>query len=1021
MPINSPVLRPRAVASAVAAALGLSAPAILMAQAASGDDAAGGALQEVTVTGSRIVRRDYEASSPIFTVGAETLDQSSQTGIESALNQLPQFKPAGNQFVANQTESSAFTSVGIATLNLRGLGTNRSLVLINGKRAQPANATLVVDVNTIPSAAIQNIEIISGGASSVYGADAIAGVVNFILKDNFEGLTVDLQTGGTERGDGQESRANALLGGKFAEGRGHMMLGVDWTKRDAVLQADRDFYVNGWADKGTAGGSLRGSVFRPNNAANRPSQAALNSVFSDFPAGSANPANPIYFNPDKTVFQSSPALGYTGPLDGNIKLLNNGSLSEVEKQGLISSPLERYSAFGRAQLKVNDTTSAFVQANFSAITVDSTLLYSPAVTFWDATIPYDANHPVPAELKTLLDSRPAMATNPNAPWHFERYLDFLGPRESTNTSNVYQVMVGVDGVLPVKDWTWEAYASQGRTDAVTFLKSGYASLARYRMLVTAPNYGKNFSLNANNGFIATCTSGIPVFDNFQISQDCIDAMSVPMKNYTDFKQQIAEVNLQGGLFDLPAGEVRSAFGVSYRKNTVLFQPDPLLGVQSVLDQPIGLFAVSDTGGTADVKEAYAEFLVPVLHDLPAIKQLNLELGFRYSDYNTAGGQNTWKALADWKLNDVVSFRGGYQVANRAPNTAELFTGSTLNVAQFPLGDPCASNTIAPWGNVASNPNRAKVQQLCSQIIGANGGSVYDLNPNGYVGPFGFFTLEIENLSGNPNLKPEEGRTWTAGLVLRSPFEGALSNLTTSLDWYRIQISGAISPISSLTTYEQCLNGNGTSNPNYSLDDAGGFCKLITRDKVSGDRLRVDAPYLNLGGIQTSGIDAQVSWRSAFAEMGLQSVPGALSVNFIVNYLDSYKTQANPGAPFLEAAGTLAQNGQYEWRTFTSFGYSASSVNVGLTWSHLPETKDSSVVTVPTSTARPVGAYDMFDLTASWQATSKLSIRAGIDNLFDTDPKIVGANPPNTNNATNTLPGYYDLLGRRFYVGLKATL
>jgi outer membrane receptor protein involved in Fe transport len=1010
--------RPHAVAAAVATALSLSAPAPSIAQQAANDGA--GLLEEVTVTGSRIVRRDYEASSPILTVGAEALDESSQTGIESALNQLPQFKPAGSQFVANQTESSAFNSVGIATLNLRGLGTNRSLVLVNGKRAQPANATLVVDVNTIPSAAIQNIEIISGGASSVYGADAIAGVVNFILKDNFEGVTADLQTGGTERGDGQESRASVLGGGKFASGRGRAMLGIDWTKRDKVLQSDRAFYRDGWADPGTPGASLRGSTFRPNNAANRPSQAALNSVFSDFPAGAANPANPVYFNPDRTVFQSSPAVGYNGPLDGTIKQLNNGSLSEVETQGLISSPLERYSAFGRLDYKVTDSVNGFLQANFSSITVDSVLLYSPAVTFWDATIPYDPNHPVPAELKSLLDSRPAMATNPNAPWHLERYLDFLGPRTSTNTSNVYQVMAGADGKLPVKDWTWEAYASQGRTDAVTFLKSGYASLARYRMLVTAPNYGKNFSLNANNGFIATCTSGIPVFDDFQISQDCIDAMSVPMKNYTDFKQRIAEVNFQGGLFDLPAGEVRSAVGLSYRENSVSFQPDPLLGVQSVLDQPIGLFAVSDTGGSADVKEAYTEFLVPLLKDLPAVKQLNLELGFRYSDYNTAGGQNTWKALADWKINNVISFRGGYQVANRAPNTAELFTGSTLNVAQFPVGDPCASNTLAPWGNVASNPNRAKVQELCSKIIGASGGSVYDINPSSYVGPFGFFTLEIENLSGNPNLKPEEGRTWTAGLVFRSPFEGALSNLTSSIDWYQITISGAISPISSLTTYEQCLNGNGSSNPNYDLNDPGGYCKLITRDRVSGDRLRVDAPYLNLGGIETSGVDVQVSWRAPFDELHLPSIPGALNANFVLNYLDSYKTQANPGAPFLEAAGTLAQNGQYEWRTFTQLGYSVAAVNVGLSWNHLPKTKDSSVVTVPTSTVQPVEAYDLFDLTASWRLNETVQVRAGVDNLFDADPKIVGRNPPNTNNATNTLPGYYDLLGRRYYLGLKAS-
>jgi outer membrane receptor protein involved in Fe transport len=304
------------------------------------------------------------------------------------------------------------------------------------------------------------------------------------------------------------------------------------------------------------------------------------------------------------------------------------------------------------------------------------------------------------------------------------------------------------------------------------------------------------------------------------------------------------------------------------------------------------------------------------------------------------------------------------------------------------------------------------------MIGANGGSNYDLNPNGYVGPFGFFTLEIENLSGNPNLKPEEARTWTAGAVFKSPWDGALANFTASIDWYRIGVSGAIAPISSLTTYQQCLNADGHSNPDYLLNDPGGFCKLITRDRVSGDRLRVDAPYLNLGGIETSGIDAQFTWRAALADMGLASVPGSLALNLAVNYLDSYKTQANPGAPFLEAAGTLAQNGQFEWRTYLSAEYNVAAWNVGLNWSHLPSAEDSSVVTLPTSTAHGVPSYDMFDIHAGWQATDRIAIRAGVDNLFDKEPPIVGANPPNTNNATSTLPGYYDLLGRRYYVGMK---
>ncbi len=385
---------------------------------------------------------------------------------------------------------------------------------------------------------------------------------------------------------------------------------------------------------------------------------------------------------------------------------------------------------------------------------------------------------MPTELKTLLDSRPAMATNPNAlasralsgfprPAYFDKY-----------GSNVYQVMLGADGKLPVKDWTWEAYASQGRTDAVTLLKSGYASLARYRMLVSAPNYGKNFSLNANNGFIATCTSGIPVFDNFQISQDCIDAMSVPMKNYTDFKQRIAEVNFQGGLFDLPAGEVRSAIRISpIDENTRAVPAGPAArravrarsADRSLPRRRYRRFGRREGG--------VPEFLVPVLKDLPGVKQLNLELGFRYSDYNTAGGPEHLEGAR--RLEDQQRRQLPRRLSGREPRAEH---GGAVHRARHSTSRSSRSEILAlrTRSHRGATSRRIRIARRCSSCVrrssAPNGGSVHDINPNGYVGPFGFFTLEIENLSGNPNLKPEEGKTWTAGLVFRSPFDGALSNL-----------------------------------------------------------------------------------------------------------------------------------------------------------------------------------------------------------------------------------------------------
>ena len=1016
MSIKRSAVRPRAfqvhasrtlVAAAVAAALG---GTFQTARAA--DEPA---LEEVTVTGSRIVRRDLAAASPVVTVEAKSFENISTVGVEAALNKLPQFRgSAGTQFVATDVQASAFNNPGISSLNLRGLGPNRNLVLIDGQRAQPANATLTVDVNSIPAAAIANVEIISGGASAVYGADAIAGVVNFKLKDNFEGLSVDAQNAMTEHGGGTESRISALMGANFAEGRGNVLAAVEWSKRDAVMQRDRDFYVKGWDDPGTTGAGLNDfGQFVP-NPGNAPTQAAVNTLFGTT-GTSVNRLTNFYFNRDGTLFKQSPALRFNSPEPG-LKLQSNNALGEGDRTGMASSPLTRYSIFSRGTFKFNDNVSAFIQGNLSSFSVSQILGYAPATSFWGAPVPRDAAHPVPAELAALLDSRP----DKTAPWQLDRVLDYIGPRRSRNDSTVYQVLAGLRGNLGLGDWTWEAYGSHGETRITNYLNGGFVSLARYQKLIAAPNYGKGYTVGDPSGILGykiTCTSGLPVFNTFQPSQDCIDAMSSRMKNITDLKQNIAEANLQGGIVDLPGGQLRAAFGVSYRKNTFAFDPDVLNDTESVLDGPVGLFASNNTNGETEVKEVYGELLVPVLKDLPAIKTLSLELGARHSDYNTAGGVNTFKGLANWGVNTYVSFRGGIQVATRAPNVAELYTGPTVTVAGFPNSDPCAVTTLAPWGNVASNPNRLKVQQLCSQLNGT-GTSVFDANPSGFIGGNGgYFPLELENRRGNGTLQPETAHTLTVGTVLKSPFDSAaLSNMTAQFDYYRIRIADAISPLPSTTVYENCFNVDGASNPTYDVNNS--YCKLIKRDGVTGGRVSVDAPYSNLGAIHTSGLDFQFNWRSELADMGMKSVPGALSLGVSVNYLFSYKTQSVPGSVFIENEGTLAQNGQYRYVADTNLGYTLGGWTFGLEWRHLPAVANSAKATSPKTTIQGTDAYDLLNLSANWSLNRTVTLRAGVDNLMDKDPLVVGYNPGVNNANGATAPGYYDILGRRYYVGVK---
>lgn len=1013
------------VAAAVAAAIAGGMP-----QAMAQEDVQ---LGEVQVTGSRIVRRDLDAASPLTTVEPEVFEQISNIGVEAALNQMPQFQAANTQFQAQAFVANAFSSPGIASLDLRGLGSNRTLVLLDGRRAQPANATLTVDVNTIPSAAVANVEVISGGASSVYGADAIAGVVNFKLRRDFQGFAADLQSGITQEGDGEETRFSALIGSNLADGRGNVMFGAEFARREGVLQADRDFFTKAWADPGTTGGGelLNVTSYIP-AAGQLPSQEAVNQIFAGY--SGVDRATPFFINPDGTLFkntfvQNNPdasSFRYTGPMEG-IKRNVLGMLVQPERSQNLSSPLDRYSVFGRAVFSFTDNLSMFVQANMSSTEVLTTSTVAPATSAtFNSEIPRDDNtHPIPPELKALLDSRP----NPDASFRVDRYLDFVGPRRAENESTVYQVMLGFEGNLPVKDWTWDAHVSHGETRVLNYLKEGFVSSQRLQQLINEPFYGRNATISVRGSYTATCTSGLPIFEYFTPTQDCIDAISVRMKNITDLTQDIAEINTQGGLFELPAGEVRAAIGLAWRKNTFTFDPDALNDTESTLDTPIGLFAAANTQGETRVKEVYTELLVPVVEDLPFVRSLTLELGGRYSDYDLSGGSWTYKGLANWRVNDFINFRGGYQFANREPNIAELYLGTTQAVVSQPDEDPCTITTEAAYGNVPSNPNRAQVQALCSAIIGS-GNSLFDQDPDGFLGSNGpNFPFEREARSGSTALKPEKADTITFGVVFRSPFESPLfSNLTAALDYYEISIEDTIGPLSATTIYRGCFNADGQSNPTYSLDDPNGYCRLILRDPVTGGRLQVTAPFSNLGLTETSGLDLQLNWRAQLADMGLERVPGSLALSLQANYLLDYTSQATPSSPKLDYKDTISQpagggvqTAQFRYRTFTTVTYNYNSWSAGLRWQHFPSIKNPAYVTNPQTTLLGAGSYDLFSLFGSWQVTDNLTVRGGVDNLFNREAEVVGAEPGVNNALGNTLPSYYDLLGRRFYLGLKLNL
>ena len=992
-------------------------------------------LEEVTVTGSRIVRRDLDAASPIFTVEAAAFEETSTLGVEAVLNQLPQFVPTNTQFLTNNIFPTATSTPGIATLNLRGLATNRTLVLVDGRRAQPINSTLVIDLNSIPSSAIARVEVITGGASATYGADAMGGVTNFKLRDSFEGASIEMRSGITEAGDGEESRVSTLLGANLGGDRGNVMLGLEWDKRDAAGVLGRSFFENALTDPGAPATALRldYASYEPNmSAGGFPSQAAANTLFPQRSAGtSVNRQTPFYVNPDFTLFKDVGALGYTGPYGQKFKLQPNGILGENILGELVSSPLTRYSLIASGHYRVNDWANVFAQANFASTNVLSFAQPASASGGFAASIPRDADHPIPTQLAALLDSRgpntysttefdpttgqPVILTGVDADWRLSRTLDFLPPRQLRNRSDVYQFTTGLNGELPFRDWTWEAYVSHGESK-VDNDYIGFASLERYRAIVQAPNYGRDYTATGAGQTRITCTSGLPIFEQFPISQDCIDSITTNSTDRTRLSQDVVEANLQGAAIELPAGELRAAIGSSYRKNGFEFQPDTIRESHSIIDIPISTFSNARVNGSTQVSEAYAELLVPLLRDLPLVDSLNLELGGRYSHYDTAGSVPTYKALFTWSPIEWLRFRGGYQLANRAPNINELFLSPSSVPVTLRGPDPCRADTKDANGNVASNPNRAKVQALCSAIIGT-GTSPFDENPNGFTGDGRQDGGEIEIRSGNPEVKSERGQTYTFGVVFRSPFEHALSrNLTVSIDWYRAKVEQAIDQVGAQTTYDLCFNRDGISNPTYSIDDPNGMCRRIVRNDVTGERLYVNSIYANLGTLETSGIDAQMSWTVRPVDLGVD-VPGALSLDLSFNKLLNFGSQSFPTSPMIENKGTLARSGLYSYRAFTTLRYTVRSGDVALTWRRLPSIRSALYVTDPATPFSGAASYNLFNLAGSWRINETIGITLGIDNLFDRDPNRVGAGPLD-NGAGDTFPGYYDVLGRRYFGGIK---
>jgi iron complex outermembrane receptor protein len=1179
-------------------AMAFAAPAFAQDDAAASKDE--GAA--IVITGSRIARKDYTSNSPTVTVDEKFLSESSTAAIENQLNKLPQFVvsqsatvknnegglvPAGGDIQPNSTNTP-----GAATVSLRGVGSNRTLVLIDGRRGTPGNASGTVDISTIPSSALERVEIVSGGASATYGADAVAGVTNFILKKNFKGFQLDAQGGVSQYGDGFEYQVSGIVGTDFADGRGNVTLAFSTNQRNRVYERDRKWYRDNWTNP-----NLPGSAFfigRP-GVALQAQPANANGVdlvipgFGTFPGApgcatnpgvypqgcvvtnafpGANPAVPnettaIYANADGTLFTGDTYASRGGatffkpggfyPDEFNsYSLTAAGVLKDNITSNELQVPLTRYSFYGRGQYEINDWIGVFGQAMFNQSSTFTTQAPGNITGGWDVNVPwgtgryvgntatpssvirngetgytgatyaggqnvggsfvdatpgdlsdnptnpafrtiYGGTTPiltcanstiggcsntqafqgvVPTSIQTLLNNR----TSPNAPVQLRA--EFPDQRTTTTDVLSYNIIAGLQGSIPGTDWTWDLSLNQGQS-ITTAHQTGIYSLERTRAIVSSPNFGQNFSYKGNvasGGFGAStgvCTSGFDFFNvkgvAANVSSNCRQAIRSDLNNKGTAQQTIVEANFQGGLFDLPAGQVRGALGASYRKNSYTFLNDGLLEKdRSFLDQTIGIYPSGDTDGSITSKEIYGELLIPVLSDIPAIQHLNLEVGGRISDYSTTGTSHTFKILGDWQVTRWLRFRGGFNRAERAPNIAELFLSPQQSFGFDPVGDLCANDAVQtnvssanPAANRGGASGAADVRAVCEALMTRDNNGVTPA-PSGtsaghpnfqfynslaflqpfFSGPNGF---AFPTVAGNsvyrstidPTAKaltPEVANTWTLGAVINGPVSaGPLSRVRMSIDYFNITIDHPIGSLSPGGMQQLCLDpaynpsvtGAGTSATKAAAAIAAAACTLVKRDTdTNGGRLNGGAmisTYRNDGLVKLSGIDAQLDWNGPVG-------PGLLFLNVTGNYMFHFMAKELDPNPLIDYAGTtgtgikgLNYGSSFRWRSFATVGYSYKGASVSMQWQHIPKTRNYNQAVDQTAA---VPNYDLFNLNMSYQVTRNINARFGVDNLLNTAPKLTSVDTNLSNNAAGSVAGgsysfFTDTLGRRFSFGVSA--
>jgi iron complex outermembrane recepter protein len=983
----------------------------------------GDEVEQIIVTGSRIPQPNIEGASPVTTVGSKDIELQGVTDTANLVNSLP-------QAFAQQGSNVANGSSGTSTLDLRNLGNTRTLVLVNGRRlpaGDPASISgISPDVNFIPAPLVDRVEVLTGGAGAVYGSDAVAGVVNFIMKDDFEGVQLDGQysfyshdngSGGdanmmktllNNRGfakppgtatDGDTYDLSILMGSNFADGKGNATMFIGYRKADPVLQADRIY--SACALQTNTSGLASGSYI---NGGVRCGGSGTNATGSFYDA--ANLFSPYGVAPSDL----DPTVG----VPGAAPLYNYAPLNYYQR------PDERWSADVFMHYDVNDQIEAYGEFMFmddhTVAQIAPSGIFS---TYYD--LPCDptsagANPLVSAAWLDQLcrqgnynDDGDYLGYDPittgTVPVFMQRRNVEGGPRQDDLRHTDYRGVLGIRGQV-FEHWNYDLYAQYGTTILNEHVNN-YVSNSRglYALDVIAdprddsPTFGQPVCAGAVAGYAPDC---VP-WDiwNPNTATSGVSAAALNYINVQGFSSGTTEQTVVNGSMSADLGDygitmpwatsgVGVAFGVEYRQENLQLDYDL---ENTTGDLGGGSGVLLPVHGSYNLMDYFAEARVPIVEDAAFAKSLVFGGSYRYSDYSTDINTSTYGLSLDWAPMDDFKLRGSFQHAVRAPNVLELFTPQAVGLYDW-NADPCA---VGPSATLAE----------C--VLTGMDPADYGVTPQSPAQQYN------ANFGGQADLKPETADTWTTGIVLTPTF---IDGFTMTIDYWNIKVTDVISSINPSTTVANCI---AYADPyfcdNIHRNDGGSL--WTTKDGF------VTALTTNLGYYKTAGTDFNVNYNLGMGDWG------TLNFSELATWLDKFEKQEIPHYGSYECKGYYGPTCGTplpEWKSkFQTVWSTPWNVDLALTWRYIDQVELDQYSNDPdiggsTASRKPfdktLDSQNYIDLGATWTFAEHYTVNAGINNLFDESPPLSSSVGTGQGNG-NTYPQVYDALGRYVFFGLSA--